>query len=549
MTHVPDTEHLPPEQRECISIIALHLKVGGIERAICALANLLCADYDVEILSIYHLCDQPAFPLDERVRVLYLTEGLAPNRHEFLAALRAHRPLRLLREGLRALDVLRKRRRAIRAAARQASGQIIISTSELFHRALAQAQPRRVLIAWEHNDFRAWPRAIRRTLRSVRGFDYFVTVSASLAAFFAPRVDPTRCLYLPLPIDDLPPETAPEASLQIAAVGRLEPEKACDDLLRVFAQVRARCDGATLVLAGEGSERPALEELARQLGVASAVTFRGALTGTALEDLYRASALLVSTSRRESFGLVLLEAMRHGLPCLAYTSAAGAREIIEDGVNGRLIKERDSDALASAIAELLERPDPRLREGARATAARFTTGAVRDQWLAFCGEAAGALPKKTTVVFASSAGGHFAELRALAPLYERYNSYYISERNAALEAARPAYGGRLFLLAYGTKERFWSYPFVFSWNCLRSLQLFWRLRPDFVISTGAHTAVPLCYIAHWRRRGVIYFETYANITDRSLSGRLVYPIADLFFVQWEELLEFYPRAIYRGWLP
>ena len=71
---------------------------------------------------------------------------------------------------------------------------------------------------------------------------------------------------------------------------------------------------------------------------------------------------------------------------------------------------------------------------------------------------------------------------------------------------------------------------------------------DVVIATGAHTTVPICYIAKLFGKKVIFIETFANITTKTLSGKLVYPIADLFLVQWEEMLELYPNAKYRGGL-
>ena len=71
---------------------------------------------------------------------------------------------------------------------------------------------------------------------------------------------------------------------------------------------------------------------------------------------------------------------------------------------------------------------------------------------------------------------------------------------------------------------------------------------DVVIATGAHTTVPICYIAKLFGKKVIFIETFANITTKTLSGKLVYPIADLFLVQWEEMLKLYPNAKYRGGL-
>lgn len=70
--------------------------------------------------------------------------------------------------------------------------------------------------------------------------------------------------------------------------------------------------------------------------------------------------------------------------------------------------------------------------------------------------------------------------------------------------------------------------------------------PDVVITTGALIAYPFCLIAKLRGKKVVYIESFARVHDRSLTGRLVYPFADLFLVQWESMLECYPKAKYVG---
>ena len=75
-----------------------------------------------------------------------------------------------------------------------------------------------------------------------------------------------------------------------------------------------------------------------------------------------------------------------------------------------------------------------------------------------------------------------------------------------------------------------------------------KFNPDVIVTTGAHTAVPMCFIAYLFRKKIIYIETFANIHTKSVSGKLVYPIATHFVVQWESLLELYPKAIYAGWI-
>ena len=71
-------------------------------------------------------------------------------------------------------------------------------------------------------------------------------------------------------------------------------------------------------------------------------------------------------------------------------------------------------------------------------------------------------------------------------------------------------------------------------------------KPDVVITTGALVAFPICLIAKIFGKHIIYIESFARVNSRSLTGRLLYPISDLFLVQWEEMLKFYPKAKYVG---
>ena len=83
-------------------------------------------------------------------------------------------------------------------------------------------------------------------------------------------------------------------------------------------------------------------------------------------------------------------------------------------------------------------------------------------------------------------------------------------------------------------------------NCFKSLYIYFKIKPKIVITTGTHTAVPMCYIAKIFGSKVIFIETFANRETKTLAGRFVYPIADLFIVQWEEMLKIYPKAVYFG---
>lgn len=151
------------------------------------------------------------------------------------------------------------------------------------------------------------------------------------------------------------------------------------------------------------------------------------------------------------------------------------------------------------------------------------------------------------VVFISSTGGHLNELMQLKPLMKKYNSYIITEKTKSNLSLKDKFDN-VYYLVYGTKKNLFTYFFKFAFNILKSLILFIKIKPDVIVTTGTHTAVPMCYIAKLFKRKVIFIETFANSKTKTVAGKLVYPIADTFIVQWESMLELYPKAIFGGWI-
>lgn len=151
------------------------------------------------------------------------------------------------------------------------------------------------------------------------------------------------------------------------------------------------------------------------------------------------------------------------------------------------------------------------------------------------------------VIFISSTGGHLNELLQLKPLMKEYDSYLITEKTKSNLSLKSKFD-KVYYLVYGTKRKFFTYIFKFSFNTIKSLILFLKIRPNAIVTTGTHTAVPMCYIAKLFKCKVIYIETFANSKTKTLAGTIVYPIADTFIVQWESMLELYPKAILGGWI-
>ena len=150
------------------------------------------------------------------------------------------------------------------------------------------------------------------------------------------------------------------------------------------------------------------------------------------------------------------------------------------------------------------------------------------------------------VLFVSSTGGHLNELLQLEPMFNKYNYSIITEKDKSTIYLKEIYGSKVNYLIYGTRKKIIKYFFIFIFNFFKSILLYFKIRPKYIVSTGTHTAVPICYIGKLFGSKIIFIETFANINTRTLSGKLIYPISNLFIVQWEEMLKLYPKAIYGG---
>ena len=148
------------------------------------------------------------------------------------------------------------------------------------------------------------------------------------------------------------------------------------------------------------------------------------------------------------------------------------------------------------------------------------------------------------VLFISSTGGHLSELLKLEPLFKKYDFYIITEKDKSTEELLHQYENRVNFLPYCTRSRLIQYIFIYSFLIVRSVYLFMRIRPEVIVTTGTHTAIPMCYIGKLFKRKVIYIETMASINKKTITGRIIYPIANLFVVQWKNMLKLYPKAIY-----
>jgi len=146
--------------------------------------------------------------------------------------------------------------------------------------------------------------------------------------------------------------------------------------------------------------------------------------------------------------------------------------------------------------------------------------------------------KRLKICIACSSGGHLAEaLKAAADM--DHDKYYVTFWTENLKDFCEK--NKVYCITHPRHN-----PFRLLKNCMESLILLLREKPDLIISTGADVAVPTCLIGKLIGVKLVYIEAGCYVTSRSISGMIVYPFADLFIVQWKTKLKVFPKALYGG---
>lgn len=368
-----------------ISILSLHLGYGGIEKSIAALANMLVDKYEVEIACTYKLFEKSVFEVDNRVKIIYLTD-VKPNRDKIREAKSKKNIFKLVKELAYAAKVLRLRKSTMVNYIKNCDSDVVIATRDIFDEWLGQYGKEETLkIGWEHNHYHNDFKYAANITRSNKNLDYLVLVSDSLRKYYAKELMKSKCkvVYIPNVIDGIPEKLAPLEEKRLISVGRLSPEKGFIDLLRMFNILHKDYPDWRLEIIGDGVEKEKLAKYIKDHELDEVVTLHGFRDKEYIDKLLHKSSIYLLTSYTESFGIVLIEAMSHGVPCIAFNSAEGARELIQSGKNGYLIKNRSYSAFLKKVEDLIKKKEERKRIGrvSRKGVKQYTCEVVKEQWL------------------------------------------------------------------------------------------------------------------------------------------------------------------------
>lgn len=365
-----------------ITILALHLGYGGVEQYLSSLCKMLENDYEISIISTYKVLEKPAFYFSDKINITYLIND-KPNKEEFKAAVKSKNIFAIFKEGLKAIKLLYlKRTRNINAIRNIYSDYII--TTRSFHNKLVSyyAYHDIIKIATEHNYHNNSQKYIRRLTNSIKNFDYLVVVSNSLKEFYQDKIGKTKCIYIPNVIDNLPKNTSNLKHNNLINVGRLEQEKDQSTLIDIFKEVKKEVKDAKLYIIGDGSLKEKLNNKIKEYNLEDSIFLTGFLSKKEMEKYLLDSKIFVMTSITESFGIVLIEAMSYKIPCIAFDTADGARNLLNNK-NGILVSNRSKETMIKDLIALLK-DDKKLAKIANAgyiDCQKYLITNVKKEWI------------------------------------------------------------------------------------------------------------------------------------------------------------------------
>lgn len=144
------------------------------------------------------------------------------------------------------------------------------------------------------------------------------------------------------------------------------------------------------------------------------------------------------------------------------------------------------------------------------------------------------------VCVVSSCGGHLTEVRALIPAYGSFDHFYVLNDHTTLP---PDMEGRTHFIVHSERD---LKLLINIWEAFRILL---KERPTVILSTGAGPAVPFSWVGKLLFGcKVVFVETFTRVDRPSLTARLIYPVADAFFYQWENQSKYFPRGRFGGFI-
>ena len=368
-----------------ISFLLLHLGYGGIESSTINTANSLCDKYDIEIMSFYKLDKNQASKLNDKVKIKYLYDG-APNKEEFTNAIHKRKFIKTLKEGIKASDILIKKKIKVIKYIINCDAKYIISTRWEFSVLLSRyGNNYSVKIAQEHHYHNNNNKYINVIKHKYNNIDYLFALTKTLEKdykdFLKGNNDHTKVILMPNMLYEIPKKESKLKDKNIITVSRLDEGKRNDDIIKAFSKLKE--NDWKLYIIGDGKEYNNLNKLIEESKLEDRVILTGYKNKEEIEKYMLESSLFLMASISEGLPMVLLEAMSYGVPCIAYHTDSGTDDIIKNNKNGYIINNRNEKEYINKIEQVIkdEKLRTKLGKEAKNTAYEFSKEKITEKWL------------------------------------------------------------------------------------------------------------------------------------------------------------------------
>lgn len=366
-----------------ITFLLLHLNYGGLEKQVTTLANELAKSYDVELVVLYDLLNGKSFyKLNDNIKVKFVLKYGPIKAKQLKEMLKKIKIIELFKSLAKDIKLIFTKYFGVRKIVNKMKTDVLISSRIEFSR---QIKRRDILTISQEHSYVDTPSYVKKVKKSFKNIKYLVVMTDKAKENYQKWLNGNNTYTKVIKIPNAINSTNKKATLdsnQIISVGRLEDVKDFETLILVFSMCLAQNNNLRLEIVGDGSKKEELVNLCKSLNILDYVRFTGKLDSNQVEGEMLKSSLFLLTSKSESFSLVLVEASSLGIPCISFDIDVGPREIIKDGKNGFIIKDRNKELMKKKILEIMNSRHVRNEIGnnAKINAEKYYIENVVNEW-------------------------------------------------------------------------------------------------------------------------------------------------------------------------
>lgn len=362
----------------------LHMS-GGMERVITNKANYLAQKYNYEVVILtYEKSEEQFFKLDSKVKVINLGIDylkVSDNKNIFIRKIK--NIYKFKKHQKRFEEIVKRLNPDIITTWERISSSICINSNIKCKKIIECHVDKKNFIDVERKNliYKILDRYRNKKEKDNIGkWDKLIVLTNEGKLEWEKEKNIKNIEVIPNFLSFYPLKTSECKNKTIISVGRLELQKGYDELIEVWNKLFQKYSDWKLEIYGEGSLKKELQEKIDKLGMTNSLLLKG--VDKNIMDKYLKSSIYVMSSRYEGFGMVLVEAMACGLPVISFDCPCGPKDIIKDGEDGFLIRNRDLNEMANKLEFLIKNEEKRKNMGEKAhqNIARYSKDKVMLQW-------------------------------------------------------------------------------------------------------------------------------------------------------------------------